>query len=439
MTAPEPIAHARLNAEGHVVAIDGRLSTLNSEAGGGEGLPLALPALAAVATLSMRLGIPVARSVRVADGPEDLMVRASARPIAAGVELKVSGWRRCQVVPLAAGCRDELSFDAADADFIWETDASMVLTAMSGDAALIGQPISRAFDFNGGDGLVGILAATANYDCFVDQPAHLLPSARPVLLSGDTRKDAAGDFAGISGAGRFVEQPEGAEPPPSGFGARFTARLDRALRAPLQRIVASADSISALADGPLRREYFDYAQDIASAARHLMGLVDDLVDLSAVERPDFRVAADQIDLADIARRAAALLGVRAVASEVRIDRPADDVTLFATGEARRVLQILVNLIGNAVRYSPPGGTVTVVAVRHADSASVIVADDGRGIAHEHHARIFEKFGRVDPTEPGGNGLGLYIAQRLARAMGGGITVESAAGQGARFTLTLPKQ
>jgi signal transduction histidine kinase len=201
--------------------------------------------------------------------------------------------------------------------------------------------------------------------------------------------------------------------------------------------VANADSIRAQSDGPLRRDYADYAGDIASAARHLLALVDDLGDLQAVERADFRPEIEDIDLADIARRAAGLLQVRAGDRNVRIDRPASDDRLAARGEFRRVLQIVVNLIGNAVRYSPEGSMVWLRTERDADTAVLIVADQGKGIAIDDQARIFEKFERVDASEPGGSGLGLYISRRLARAMGGDIVVDSAPGQGARFVLTLP--
>ncbi|MBM3927603.1 MAG: HAMP domain-containing histidine kinase, partial [Sphingomonadales bacterium] len=177
--------------------------------------------------------------------------------------------------------------------------------------------------------------------------------------------------------------------------------------------------------------------DIATAGRHLLGLVDDLVDLEAVERPDFSIDAEPIDLADVARRAAGLLAVRASQGDVRIDRPAADETQPATGDFRRSLQILVNLIGNAVRYSPRGGSVWVRITQDETHACAIVADQGKGIAEADQAMIFEKFGRVDPSEPGGSGLGLYISRRLARAMGGDITVDSAPGAGARFVFTLP--
>lgn len=186
----------------------------------------------------------------------------------------------------------------------------------------------------------------------------------------------------------------------------------------------------------MRRGYAGYANDIASAARHLLGLVDDLSNLQAVERADFTIETDIVDLADIARRAAGLLGVRAGDRKVRIDRPAEGEQLPAIGDFGRVLQILVNLIGNAVRYSPEESAVWVRSEIEGDTAVVIVADQGKGIAHEDQQRIFEKFERVDPSEPGGSGLGLYISRRLARAMGGDITVDSAPGQGARFILTL---
>ncbi|MDB5703642.1 MAG: Osmosensitive channel histidine kinase KdpD, partial [Sphingomonas bacterium] len=212
---------------------------------------------------------------------------------------------------------------------------------------------------------------------------------------------------------------------------------DQALRTPLGRIIANADSINAQSEGPLRQDYADYAADIASAGRHLMGLVDDLVDLQAIERPDFVVAHEPVDLADVARRAAGLLAVRASEAQVRIDKPGAQDVLPATGEFRRALQVLVNLIGNAVRYSPPEGMVWIRTERENGVAAIIVADQGKGIALEDQARIFEKFERVDPREAGGSGLGLYIARRLARAMGGDVTVDSAPGQGARFVFTLP--
>jgi signal transduction histidine kinase len=275
--------------------------------------------------------------------------------------------------------------------------------------------------------------------------AELRGTGRNVRLDATPRTDPGGRFAGFVGAAHMVDaappvpKSDAAIPmaPFGGFPDSFSQRLDRALRAPLGRIIANADSISAQTEGPIQPDYAEYAGDIASAGRHLLGLVDDLVDLQAIERPDFEPLAEDIDLADVARRAAGLLAVRAAQAEVLIDKPKGDEMMPVTGEFRRALQILVNLIGNAVRYSPQGGQVWIRLERDAGFGCVIVADQGRGIAAEDQEHIFEKFGRVDPSEPGGSGLGLYIARRLARAMGGDITVDSAPGMGARFVLSLP--
>src|SRR3569623_2312375 len=289
-------------------------------------------------------------------------------------------------------------------------------------------------DENGAMPMFAVLLAHGPFD---DQPATVRGTGATMMLSARPRLDPAGNFAGYVGAARAASAPVSAASNDAAMPEAFGARLDRALRAPLGRIIANADSINAQTDGPIRQDNADYAAALASAGRHLMSLVDDLVDLQAIERPDFAVAAEPIDLADIGRRAAGLLGVRAAERGARIDKPQDLDTAPATGEFKRVLQILVNLIGNAVRYSPDGGMVWVRTHRDRGTAVIIVADQGKGIADEDQARIFDKFERVDPTKPSGSGLGLYIARRLARAMGGDLSVDSAPGQGARFMLSLP--
>jgi signal transduction histidine kinase len=256
-------------------------------------------------------------------------------------------------------------------------------------------------------------------------------------LDGVPLIDGAGRFAGFRGhATSIVAEDTALEPEPED-GTAFGQRLDQALRVPLDRIISQAETIGAQPDGPLGTDYAGYATDIASAGRHLLALVDDLVDLQAIERPDFQPEADELDLADVARRAAGLLSVRASGHKVTVDCPAEGEAVPARGEFKRALQVMMNLITNAIRYSPEGGMIWIRADSENGVASVVVADQGKGVAPEDQARIFEKFERVDPLEPGGTGLGLYIARRLARAMGGDISVDSAPGQGARFTFTLP--
>ena len=449
MSAHEPVlplVRGLVGPDGRLISADQRLNDLNARAGGALGEPLAVPQLARLARLAQRLGILVSRGVVAADGADDLQLWVRAEPGAAGVSLTITGWsgRPAWTAPATSGEAEHAAL-AADADWRWETDAALRLTFLTPDVgtrhgfdadSLLGQPLTTLF-LLGGDETGGfpILGGLAMRERFEDQPARLRATGEPLRLAASPRNNIRGEFVGFIGA-VTVERPDSAQTIDDAGGA-FAARLDTALRAPLGRIIANADSINAQSDGPLRQDYAEYAADIASAARHLIGLVDDLVDLQAIERPDFHVAVEPIDLADLARRAAGLLAVRAADSKVRIEKPALGEALPAHGEFRRVLQILVNLIGNAVRYSPEGGVIWVRAEREGAVAAVIVADQGKGIAEADQARIFEKFERVDPREPGGSGLGLYIARRLARAMGGEITVDSAPGHGARFVLTLP--
>jgi len=287
-----------------------------------------------------------------------------------------------------------------------------------------------------------LLVAVAGRHGFFRQLAELrnMPNAR-LWLHGEARIAEDGSFAGFAGGYRLIERSlapsrtDRATLSPVDDG--FSQRLETALRTPLARIIDNAEAIGGQGEGPLRHDYVDYAGDISAAGRHLLGLVDDLVDLQVVEQPGFRIETEIVDLADIARRAAGLLGVRAADRGVKIDLPPRDEVLEAHGEFRRVLQILVNLIGNAVRYSPKDSSVWLRTEQEGDLAAIIVADQGKGIALDDQARIFDKFERVDPSEPGGSGLGLFISRKLARAMGGDITLDSAPGQGARFVLTLP--
>ncbi len=444
----QAVAHATIDRDGRLVEADPAIAGLNLRAGGAIGTPVAVPQLATIARLARRLGIVVSRGVVVADDETDIDLWVRAQPDGDMVRLSASGWREVQ--PWRAtlpGGRPTFDFVRAGGDWRWETDAALRLTFLTIEAGpmfgfdplgALGKPLTTLFALDIAAGASPLLDAFARRRPFDTVAATLKANGRRVLLSASVRHDDAGGFAGFVGVVRMAEDAAPPTPPvPPPLSAAFASGLDKALRTPLTRIIANADSINAQADGPLRQDYADYAADIAGAGRHLLGLVDDLVDLQAVERADFTLPRDSIDLADVARRAAGLLSVRAADSAVTIERPAPDQAMPAIGDFRRTLQILVNLIGNAVRYSPRGSQVLVRVANDGPLATVTVTDMGKGIAPEDQARIFEKFERVDPSEQGGSGLGLYIARRLARAMSGDLTVESAPDAGARFTLTLP--
>jgi len=442
----------RVDAAGRLVAADPPLAELNARAGGGEGGMLSVPQIAALARLARRLGITISRAAIAADGERDIDLWVRADPAGEEVTLSITGWteRPAQTVTPTLPAERESDFLRASADWTWECDDALRLTALSGAASaglgrppseLIGKQLTRLFRFREGEnGSLPILTALAEHRRFEAQVAELRAGRKGrYLLSGVPLIDGMGRFAGFRGAAVSYRAGDlGASPAAAAEGrSAFGDRLDQALRAPLADIVESAERLRAQGEGPLRRDYTGYAADIAAAGRHLLSLVDDLVDLQAIERPDFAPEAEAVDLADLARRAAGLLAVRAADRGVRIDPPSGEEVLPATGDFTRALQVMMNLITNAIRYSPQGGQVWIRLDREGDLAAVVVADQGKGIAAEDQLRIFEKFERVDPGEPGGTGLGLYIARRLARSMGGDVSVDSAPGQGARFTFTLP--
>jgi len=449
----EAAVRGRVDDDGRLVQAEPRLMALHRAAGGEEGGPLAVPQIAALARLARRLGIVISRGAVAAEGEADLDLWVRAEPKEGGVELAVTGWtaRPARGPAPASDAERQADFLRAGADWMWETDSALRLTTVSPAAAaaagrtpaqLVGQQLTRLFRLEDGEeGELPLLTALAEQRRFDGQVAELRGGrGGRYRLAGIPLIDGSGRFAGFRGSAAAL--PAGASAPPAAPSPHpepgaFGERLDKALRAPLAQIIASAETIGAQGEGPIRTDYAGYAGDIASAGRHLLALVDDLVDLQSIERPDFHPEGDEIDLADVARRAAGLLAVRSGERRVRVDAPASGESLPASGDFRRALQIVVNLLTNAIRYSPEDGQVWIRTDREGDLVALVIADQGKGISAEDQARIFDKFERVDPSEAGGTGLGLYIARRLARAMGGDVAVDSAPGQGARFTFTLP--
>ncbi len=211
--------------------------------------------------------------------------------------------------------------------------------------------------------------------------------------------------------------------------AYFDDALHDVLRQPLDRIIESAQRIVERSDGPLRSDYASYGNDIAAAARHLLSVVRGMSE-------DPGQGQQAIDLTALSAEAVVMVESSAGEQDVAIEMDTHD-PLRASGQERAVIQIIVNLVGNAIRYSPPGKTVRVAFGSTGGTASVTVSDEGPGIAAADQKRIFERFERAHGREDG-TGLGLAISRRLARSMGGDVTLDSAPGEGARFTLTLPR-
>lgn len=455
MSAHPAVVSAMVAANGLLLSADPPLLQLQREAGADVGAVLAIPQLAAIVRLALRLGVTVSRPVTAAAERGDIDMWVRAKPEADGVQIAVIEWseRPAAIMPVD-NVRREADIAAVAEGWTWQIDTQlrfqMVLEGAGQESVLPetqpapGSRFTSYFQLQPGEeGDLAILRGFAQRRAFRDQIATLVAEPdRRFSLSGFPMFDISGQLLGYRGKAfpvdRAILSPD--VPPAPGviiYPAEFGRRLDRSLRQPLGRIIANADSISAQVDGPLRPDYAGYASDIAAAGRHLMALIDDLADLQAIDRLDFTVATEDVDLADIGRRASGLFVVKALDRQIRLVPPGPDQSAVATGEFRRALQILMNLVGNAVRYSPDGSEVRIETGVQDGRAWIAVLDQGAGVPQDSRERIFNKFERLGRSDPGGSGLGLYISRRLARAMGGDIEVDEAPGGGARFTLFLP--
>lgn len=428
----------RVDSLGRLVEADPLLADLQIEAGSDVGAKLALPQLAAVARLVRKLGISVSRPAIVGSRDNDIEMWVRAEPDGEDVLLYIERWKKRPPAP------SRLEVAASDDDLIgkaarnsWATDAELRFTSVSAELAsilgreaadLIGQPVTRLLRLEEGeDGAMPLLTALAARTGFAGQGAAARGNGQRLVLSGEPFGTEDSEFAGFRGRAipEHVPVPEAANE--AGASPPIDPALDQALRSPLARIIEAAEGIVDRADGPLRSDYAAYAGDIATAARHLLSVIRSMADQPAE-------ATSVVDLATLAGDAIALVQPQADERKVTLALTGE-ATIHVGGERRGIIQILVNLLGNAVRHSPEDATVTVVLARNETLGQASVTDQGQGIAETDQERIFEKFERLE--EGGGAGLGLAIARRLARSMGGDVSLASAPGEGACFTLTLP--
>ena len=449
------LARALSDADDRLVSAEEPLAGLQLRCGGEIPGTIAIPALLEAVRKARLFGLKLARPIHAQDGSEEVTAWIEIEPHQgeeAGCAILLRHW---QTSPLsaedvAAIARQRAGIDRHLAELSARLDADQCLLAVESDAVDLAEAASAMAQGIGKPWTdFAMIEGTSHR-----QPMHwrLLDGAR-VRLAGSQRSWRAS---------LLPQEVPGQEP--SGFELCLTAEVPLAaadtaashaepsaarpglvgrdiapvLRQPIARIIANAETIRTRLAGPLAEEYSNYASDIASAGQHLLTLIDDLADLEIVEADDFSTAPDSIDLADVARRAVGILGVRARERGIIVDAPRVGESLPAVAEFRRVLQVLLNLVGNAIHYSPEDSQVWIrLEDTGGGRVQVIVADQGPGIDAEQQTRVFEKFERLGRSGDGGSGLGLYISRRLARAMGGELSVESATGQGARFILELP--
>jgi signal transduction histidine kinase len=215
--------------------------------------------------------------------------------------------------------------------------------------------------------------------------------------------------------------------------------MSHELRTPLNAISGFSQVLRKELFGEINEKQAEYLDDVLASAKHLLSLIDDVLDLSKVEAGKIELQVEPFSLPAALERGVVMVREGAASGGVRISLSSDPGMDTVIGDERRVRQVVFNLLSNAVKFTPTGGTVDVAAARFDGEVRVSVSDSGPGIAPEDQARIFEEFQQAaaGKEQREGTGLGLALSKHLVELHGGRIWVESEPGKGSRFVFTLP--
>lgn len=221
----------------------------------------------------------------------------------------------------------------------------------------------------------------------------------------------------------------------------FVANMSHELRAPLNAVIGFADLLRTEAVGPLNDRQHEYLADIHAAARHLLAIINDVLDVAKLDAGQMRVSEDVVAVPALLEHAVLLANPPDTARSVRVDLDIAADIAFVVGDHHRLEQVLINLVSNAVKFTPDGGLVHVAATTAGDEIRISVSDTGVGIDESQRTRIFEPF-QQGTTAPGdrlpGTGLGLALVKGLVELHGGSVAVTSEPGRGSTFTVALPR-
>jgi signal transduction histidine kinase len=295
----------------------------------------------------------------------------------------------------------------------------------AGHRALLGVPLVSE------DEVIGVLAVTSK------TPGEFAPEIVRLLSTFATQSALA-----IQNARLFheVEDKSRLLEATSRHKSEFLANMSHELRTPLNAIIGFSEVLAERMFGEVNEKQAEYLQDILSSGRHLLSLINDILDLSKVEAGRLELELGPFHLPTALDNALTLVRERASRHGIALDIAVDAGVGDIVADERKVKQILLNLLSNAVKFTPEGGRVSVTATAAEDVVTIAVSDTGIGIAPEDQAAIFEEFrqvGRDDARKQEGTGLGLTLAKKFVELHGGQIGVRSQVGQGSTFTFTLP--
>jgi cell cycle sensor histidine kinase DivJ len=221
--------------------------------------------------------------------------------------------------------------------------------------------------------------------------------------------------------------------------SRFLANMSHELRTPLNAIMGFSDIMRQRLFGPLSDRYVEYAELVHESGGHLLELINDILDMSKIEAERYELSREVFDARDAIAGVLRLMRGQADRAEVQLRGVLPREPLEANADRRALKQIALNLISNALKFTPKGGSVTVTALAVGDALELVVADTGVGIGPEDIARLgnpYEQAGEADQRNAG-TGLGLSLVKAFARLHGGELEIESELGEGTTVTVRLP--
>ena len=221
----------------------------------------------------------------------------------------------------------------------------------------------------------------------------------------------------------------------------FLANMSHELRTPLNAVIGFSEIISDEVLGPIgNTKYLEYARDLNASGKHLLELINDILDLTKISAERLDLADETVDVADLVGSSLRMVAHRAAAQSVTLHQIVAPEVNAVRGDERRLRQIVLNLVTNSVKFTPSGGSVAVRASIERGCLVLEVRDTGVGISEEDLPLVLEPFGQVDNAfnrNGGGTGLGLPLTKKLVEMHGGRFTIESIKNQGTTVRVVLP--
>jgi signal transduction histidine kinase len=223
--------------------------------------------------------------------------------------------------------------------------------------------------------------------------------------------------------------------------SEFLANMSHELRTPLNAIIGFSEVLAERMFGEINDKQAEYLADILESGRHLLSLINDILDLSKIEAGRIELEPTEFNLPDAIENTLILVRERAHRRGIALGRMVDERVRTIRADERKVKQVLLNLLSNALKFTPEGGRIDVAANITDNAIEISVSDTGVGIAAEDQAAVFEEFRQVGAASKKieGTGLGLAISRKFIELHGGKIWVTSQVGTGSTFAFTLPLQ